>query len=72
MNEVEDVDQDTAPRDISIRVKGRYPGSQDLTYRLPMNWRIHSGMVDMSTLAYRCGGSPGISPGSRLTRLRKI
>ena len=44
MNEVEDVDQDTAPRDISIRVKGRYPGSQDLIYRLPMNWRIHSGI----------------------------
>ena len=39
-----DSDQDTAPRDISVCVQGRYPGSQDLTYRLPMNWRIHSGI----------------------------
>jgi len=34
---------DTAPRGISKRVRGRYPGSQDLRYRLPMNWRFHSG-----------------------------
>ena len=39
-----DIDQDTAPRDISICVQGRYPGSQDLTYHLPMNWSIHSGI----------------------------
>ena len=38
------IDQDTAPRDMSIRIRGRYPGSQDLTHRLPMNWRIHSGI----------------------------
>jgi hypothetical protein len=39
-----DIGQDTAPRDISICVQGRYPGSQDLTYHLPMNWSIHSGI----------------------------
>ena len=39
-----DIDQDIAPRDISICVQGRYPGSQDLTYHLPMNWSIHSGI----------------------------
>ena len=38
------IDQDIAPRDIAVRIRGRYPGLQDLTYRLPMNWRIHSGI----------------------------
>ena len=38
------IGQDIAPRDMSIRIRGRYPGSQDLTHRLPMNWRIHSGI----------------------------
>ena len=60
---------DTAPRGISKRARGRYPGSQGLRYRLPMNWRFHSGaaikktrngVIDTSTPAYRCGGSPGI------------
>jgi hypothetical protein len=68
-----DIDQDTAPRDISVLTQGRYPGSQDLAYRLPMNWRIHSDITeprpshvrtclvrDTPTPAHRCGGSPGI------------
>src|SRR5687768_10985436 len=47
MRAKENIDPDTAPRDISIHIRGRYPGSQDLTYHLPMNLRIHSGIRNL-------------------------
>ena len=41
-----EIDQDIAPRNISVLAQGRYPGSQDLAYRLPMNWGVHSDTTD--------------------------
>jgi len=36
----EEIGQDTAPRDISVCVRGRYPGSQDLRTAFPWKFTV--------------------------------
>jgi len=55
------------PRGISTIDTGRSTGSRDLAHRLPACLRTQ-WHVDAPTLAYRCGGSTGLTPVSRLSR----
>ena len=42
-------------------VRGRSPGSEDLTHRLPGSVEAAQWHVDEFTLPYRCGGSTGMA-----------
>jgi hypothetical protein len=61
------------PRDITSTIgPGRSTGSRDLGASPSHTLDACSGVIDAPTLAYRCGGSTGISPVSRLTRRAKL
>ena len=51
-----------------VDVRGRSPGSEDLTHRLPVTEESAQWHSDEFTLPYRCGGSTGIASGEGLTR----
>jgi hypothetical protein len=65
------------PRGISTIGRGRYTGSREPDAPPSHAQVAHSGqeplpgLLGAPTLAYRCGGSTGISPVSRLTRCEK-
>lgn len=55
-----------------LLLTGRYPGSQvrnavDISLDISPSHDCSQWLFDMPILAYRCGGSAGISPASRLT-----